>query len=575
LIQGVTVIKHFAFFLIIAFLLTIIVSYASGTGSIFITTQPVGATVFLDGSRIGDTPLPLGGIPVGKHNLKVSLKNYEDVGREIEVTNDDTLTINIIMEEKEEISPGTVIVNSNPKNAIVNFDKVNIGKTPAKLENVSEGPHDIEIILEGYKSHSEKINVVTGETITLEVNLSSIEIIPPDLSPSPKETKNSGEDVFLTIRTRPPDAQIYINGKLSGNSPQIDIPVKPGKYDIKIVKSGFQTHKEEIEVSNKSSGEILISLEKSEGFDIKTGAHYIYIFIILVILAIIFLVAVKFIFSGQKSFKKGLIIEEKYNIESQRGEDSFFMIYKGSQKSSGTEVMLKVPLPYLAEDPIFLSLFTENLKDFKSLNHPHIVNLYDCSAEKSSIYVATEFFEGETIEEIISRHKKLDLRQIVNIIYQTSLALSYAHGKNIIHGDLQPSRIIINKEGQIKVNYFCIYKDIYYHTINSIGVYKGNILYMASEKLEKKAVDFRADLFSLGVIFYRLLTGELPYEGETPHLLLESQYYKEIRVLPSFNIKIPEKIKEVVLNLIQIDPYQRGKSTEQIMKLLKGIKDNL
>jgi len=237
--------------------------------------------------------------------------------------------------------------------------------------------------------------------------------------------------------------------------------------------------------------------------------------------------------------------------------------------------MLKVPLPYLAEDPIFLSLFTENLKDFKSLNHPHIVNLYDCSAEKSSIYVATEFFEGETIEEIISRHKKLDLRQIVNIIYQTSLALSYAHGKNIIHGDLQPSRIIINKEGQIKVNDFCIYKDIYYHTINSIGVYKGNILYMASEKLEKKAVDFRADLFSLGVIFYRLLTGELPYEGETPHLLLESQYYKEIRVLPSFNIKIPEKIKEVVLNLIQIDPYQRGKSTEQIMKLLKGIKDNL
>jgi eukaryotic-like serine/threonine-protein kinase len=187
------------------------------------------------------------------------------------------------------------------------------------------------------------------------------------------------------------------------------------------------------------------------------------------------------------------------------------------------------------------------------------------------IYVATEMIEAKNLEEIIA-NTSMNLKQILDIIYQISLVLSYTQGKNVVHGDLKPSNILITEQGQVKLNNFCICKDLYTYSIDSIGFYKGQLDYMAPEKLEKKPIDFRADLFSLGIIFYRLLTGDLPFEGETPYMLLESQHYKEINL---FNTEIPEQIKEIVLNLLQRELSHRVKSAEQLMKRLKGIKDNL
>ena len=417
------------------------------------------------------------------------------------------------------------------------------------------------------------IEVTGGEEITIDANLTP-SITSPTLSPS-KEPVQSQEKL-LTIRTRPPDAEIYIDDKFEGNSPLIDIALKEGKHNVKILKSGFETIVKEIEINSEKKEEITINLTETKGI-INRNNHILYLAgIIIIIIIIAAIIGIKKLFIDSKSGDaSGPGIDGSYNPESKISEDSFFTAYKGKHKSTGQRAIIKRPLPYLSQDPVFAKFFQENIKDARSLDHPNIIKVYECGSEKKSLYIVTEYFKAKTLEEIVSSGKKLDLKKIVDVIFQASLALSYAKGKNIIHGDLKLSNILINKDGQIKINDFCIYKDLYSHSINSIGVYKGEINYMAPEKLEKKPVDFRADLFSLGIIFYRLLTGELPFEGETPHLLLESQYYKEIRSITPPGLNLPTKIKEIIGDLIQIDPYQRGKSTEQIMKLLKGIKGNL
>jgi len=544
--------------ILIILLIVIYPSYAVETGTIFITSQPVGATVIMDGKNVGNTPLPLHKISKGKHQIKIILKGYKEITKEINVLPDNTITKNFVLQQGD----GSIEIKSKPQNARVIFDKTDIGKTPVKLNKVPAGTHLISISMEGYKTYVQKVNVESGETTRINILLESLEYVDAKFSK-------------LTIKTLPPDAFIYIDEKFIGKSPLLEITIETGKHTMKISKTGYKVKKIDMEVKDENKiNEIKVSLQKSKNFN----QNYFSVIIPLVIIFLFILVvifkkkrssSIKSVYSDKKIRSVG-----KYTINNKIFEDNFFTVYKGKHKNTNNEVFIKLPLTHLVQDPTFNKYFQENMEIWKGLQHPNIVSVYEYGLEKT-LYITTEFIKGKNLEEIISENEIINLKQSLDIIYQITLALSYAQAKSVIHGDLKPADIFLTTSGQVKINDFSIYKDLYSYSINSIGFYKGQMQYMAPEKLEKKPLDFRTDLFSLGIILYRLFTGELPFEGDTPHMLLESQYYKEITPMKTFNPEVPDQIQEITLNLIQIDPNQRIKSIEQLIKLLKGIKDNL
>ncbi|MEQ8190496.1 MAG: PEGA domain-containing protein [Candidatus Eremiobacterota bacterium] len=527
-------------------------AFSQETGDIFVNSQPVGATVFLDGKKLGTTPLPVNKIPKGKHTLKIILKDQQEVIKEIDIVPGPTKPIHIVFQERE----GGLVITSSPAGAKVFLDEVYVGKSPVNLKLVLSGKHTLNVTMEGYDTYSEKINIKSGE----------IENIKVTLKPEADEN-NPAENGKLTIRTLPPDADIYIDGNVTGRSPLIALSVTEGNHIIKAIKSGYESKTREIGIKKGEEKEVKITLNKA-----KKSFPFLYIITgIITILCILWLVKKVFIKTGLHGKDK---IVGNYKITGKIADDSFFTIYRGVHCHTGQEVTIKIPLPYLAQDPVFIKYFQEEMEIWKGLNHPNIVTVYDYGSEKN-LYIAMESVKSRRLDEIIPKNSPIDLKEAVDIIYQLTLALSYGQAKGVIHGDLKPSNILITETDHVKIDNYCICRDLYGYSINSIGVYKGQMQYMAPEKLEKKSMDFKTDLFSLGIIFYRLLTGELPFEGDTPNMILESHYYKKIIPVKTFNDSVPDRIQELILNMVQIDPAQRHKSPEQLMKLLKGIKDNL
>jgi len=537
--------------LILFFLLTC-PAFSMATGDIFVNSQPVGATVFLDGKNVGTTPLPVYKIPQGKHTLKITLKDQQEVIKEIEIKPGPTKTIHIVFQERE----GGLSVTSTPSGAKVFLDEVYVGKSPVNLKLVLSGKHTINVTMEGYETYSETITIKSGEIENININLKPV-----------SDGNNPAENGRLTIRTLPPDADIYIDNNVTGRSPLVELSVAPGNHMIKVIKSGYDTKTREIEIKKGEKKEVKITLNEAK----KTFPLLYIITGIIIIVCIVMACKKIFIKTGLHGKDK---IVGNYKITGKISEDSFFTIYKGIHCHTGQEVIIKIPLPYLAQDPVFIKYFQEEMEIWKGLNHPNIVNVYDYGSEKN-LYIALEFVKSRRLDEIIPKNSPIDLKEAIDIIYQLTLALSYGQAKGVIHGDLKPSNILITETDHVKVDNYCICRDLYGYSINSIGVYKGQMQYMAPEKLEKKSMDFRSDLFSLGIIFYRLLTGELPFEGDTPNMILESHYYKKIIPVKTFNESVPDRIQELILNMVQIDPAQRQRSPEQLMKLLKGIKDNL
>lgn len=536
---------------LILFFILFCPAFSQETGGIFVNSQPVGATVFLDGKNVGTTPLPLYKIPEGKHTLKITLKDQQEVIKEIDIVPGPTKTINIVFQERE----GGLSVTSTPAGARVFLDEVYVGKSPVNLKLVLSGKHTMNVTMEGYETYSETITIKSGEIKNININLKAV-----------SDVNNPGESGRLTIRTLPPDADIYIDNNVTGRSPLVELPVAPGNHIIKAIKSGYESKTREIEIKKEEKKEIKITLNKA-----KSSFPLLYVITGIIIIICIVLAKKVFIKTGLQGKDK---IVGNYKITGKISDDSFFTIYRGIHCHTGQEVIIKIPLPYLAQDPVFIKYFQEEMEIWKGLNHPNIVSVYDYGSEKN-LYIAMESVKSRRLDEIIPKNSPIDLKEAVDIIYQLTLALSYGQAKGVIHGDLKPSNILITETDHVKVDNYCICRDLYGYSINSIGVYKGQMQYMAPEKLEKKSMDFRSDLFSLGIIFYRLLTGELPFEGDTPNMILESHYYKKIIPVKTFNESVPDRVQDLILNMVQIDPAQRQKTPEQLMKLLKGIKDNL
>ena len=202
------------------------------------------------------------------------------------------------------------------------------------------------------------------------------------------------------------------------------------------------------------------------------------------------------------------------------------------------------------------------------LSHPSIVTIYDVGEDRDLTYMAMEFLEGENLEKYIFKENLLPFTKILDIIAEVAEALAFAHRANVIHRDIKPANIMILKNGGVKVTDFGIAKAIS-SSRTKTGVILGTPNYMSPEQIMGQKMDLRSDIFSLGVLFFQLLTGELPFHGENLSSLLYQITQIRHPSLRSYNPKIPRVCEQILNKALAKDPKARFSSAEEMEKIMR------
>jgi serine/threonine protein kinase len=266
----------------------------------------------------------------------------------------------------------------------------------------------------------------------------------------------------------------------------------------------------------------------------------------------------------------------QYQIVEQIGQGGMATIFKAHQPSIDRYVAIKILPNQFAQDPNFVKRFEHEAKAIAALEHPHILPVHDFGTKEGRPYTVMRYVEGGTLADLMGN--SLTYERIVQIIGSVARALDYAHQRGVVHRDIKPSNILIDKQGEVLLADFGIAK-----TIEGVGATQltgtGSILgtpaYMAPEQAESAKVDGRTDIYSLGVILYELLTGQPPYQADTPLAVVLMHLNEPLPLPRSIKPDIPESLEQIVLKAMAKAPNERFQTAgdmEQALKLaLRGI----
>lgn len=268
-----------------------------------------------------------------------------------------------------------------------------------------------------------------------------------------------------------------------------------------------------------------------------------------------------------------------YVFESKLEQGAMGIVYKGIQKSLKRPVAIKTVAPKNLNNPTLIKRFMNMANLAWRLNHPYIVQIYDTgvSREFKLHYVVMEYVEGRTLREVLNEKKRLEVDYACKIMSQLASALSFAHRQSIVHRDVNPTNIIITKDDYIKLVGLALSKildpeeeQLY---LTKAGQAMGTLGYISPEQLKSAAdVDFRTDIYSMGVIFYECLCGKLPYD---PQVLKDpAKYVKALRRRPQeapHNIvsHIPENLSQIVMKCLEPSPDKRYQKAEEVLADIK------
>jgi eukaryotic-like serine/threonine-protein kinase len=204
------------------------------------------------------------------------------------------------------------------------------------------------------------------------------------------------------------------------------------------------------------------------------------------------------------------------------------------------------------------------------LSHPSIVIIHDVGEDGDLTYMAMEFLEGEDLENFITRRNLLPFRKVLDVVAKIAEALDYAHRANVVHRDIKPANVMLLKNGNIKVTDFGIAKAIS-SSRTKTGVILGTPNYMSPEQIMGQKIDSRSDIFSLGVLFFQLITGELPFHGDNLSGLLYQITQIKHPSPRSYNPRIPKICEQILDKALAKDPIKRFKSAGEMARIITSL----
>lgn len=265
--------------------------------------------------------------------------------------------------------------------------------------------------------------------------------------------------------------------------------------------------------------------------------------------------------------KIGMMIGDRYEILEKIGTGGMSDVYKAKCHKLNRFVAVKVLKQEFSENANFVSKFRIEAQAAAGLMHPNIVNVYDVGEENGIYYIVMELVEGITLKKYIEKKARLSYKEAVSIAIQVGMGIEVAHNNHIIHRDIKPQNIIISKDGKVKVTDFGIAKAATSNTITSNVM--GSVHYTSPEQARGGYSDEKSDIYSLGITMFEMLTGRVPFNGETTVAIAIKHIQEELPSPKDFVPEIPGVVESIVLKCCQKSPERRYQSAQELIADLK------
>ena len=264
---------------------------------------------------------------------------------------------------------------------------------------------------------------------------------------------------------------------------------------------------------------------------------------------------------------EGMFLVDRYEIISKVGAGGMSDVYKAKDHILGRVVAIKVLKQEFSEDINFVTKFRTEAQSAAGLEHPNIVNIYDVGSESGLHFIVMEYVEGITLKTYVEKKGQLSFKEATSIAIQVARGIEAAHNKEITHRDIKPQNIMISTDGKVKVTDFGIAKAISSNTISSDAM--GSVHYASPEQARNGFIDGRSDIYSLGIVMYEMVTGRVPFDGETTVAVAIQHLQEEMIVPTAFAVDLPISYEKIILKCTQKNPERRYQTVAELLADLR------
>lgn len=261
---------------------------------------------------------------------------------------------------------------------------------------------------------------------------------------------------------------------------------------------------------------------------------------------------------------KGQKINDRYEIVKSIGEGGMANVYLAHDVILDRDVAIKILRGDLAGDEKFVRRFQREALAASSLSHPNIVEMYDVGEDNGTYFIVMEYIEGQTLKQLIKKRGALTLSECIDIMLQLTDGVDHAHASYIIHRDLKPQNIMIQSNGEIKITDFGIAMALNNTQLTQTNSVMGSVHYLPPEQASGKGATVKSDIYSMGILFFELLTGSLPFKGDNAVEIAFKQIKDDIPSVREMNSAIPQSIENIVLRATAKNPKNRYNSAKEM-----------
>ena len=518
---------------------------AAANGILEIESDPAGATVFLGAQLVGTTPLRIEVAP-GSYDVALRKEGAAEVRFPVRVNARRTTreTRALVMAPTPAAAPATVetaglVIVTHPPGVSVYVDDVPLGTTDPVSGRLVKGGleagrHRVRLSRPGFADVAEEIDLPAGPATTFEKTLN-----PAGWSLSPAVVVECTAALLVVIA-------LFFGWRHWRRRQAAAVPIAtPLSADPSATTTSKRTAVGAPTIKKAEAAAARTAVDGMETAALPTPVT-----------------------PGGRSVSgtKGLDLPARfgdYMLLSALGRGGMASVFKAERR--GEICALKRPLSAFLEDPEFLERFLREADIGRTLHHPNIIRIFERGEVDGVPYFTMELVEGETLQARVKREGALDARRATEVVARVAEALDYAHLKGVIHRDLKPSNIMIGPEGAVKVMDYGIARARRFEGLTVTGAFLGTPDYVAPETAEGKGTDARSDLYSLGIVFFEIVTGRRPFSADTPFATLRKHCTEPPPPPSSLNAAVPAPLEAIILRLLSKNPDDRHPGAEELL----------